>query len=116
MKNTNYTVVELKFKVPNEKFELFSEHLSEIKYLLNPRTKIHDEFIIGKITYKHSKDEFGLEVTHIGTKNKFRYNSTVVIKIEGKIPSNIMEKSVRCHIKYTDEFNRILCKNVEIEK
>ena len=39
MEKEGYTIVKLKYKVPNDKFEKFAEYLANIKALLESRPK-----------------------------------------------------------------------------
>lgn len=77
--------------------------------------KKEGEFIIGKVErqyklYKPKKDnEYQIHVTHINPHNKFSYHDKEMIKIEGKVPKNLVGRNIKCYIKYRDEYNRILC-------
>lgn len=73
---------------------------------------------IGPVTGINDATSFQMNVTHIGTHNKFRYNTheTVVVasNLTGLNIFYLVGKRVRCNVRYRDKFNRLFA-DIELE-
>ena len=77
-------------------------------------TSYPGDFIIGKVLNHHSENDYYIEVSHIGSKNKVPYNSWETVQIQNKLPKkltgkNLIGKTIKCKIQYREEYNRLLC-------
>ncbi len=69
------------------------------------------DFVIGRVTNVFNDGTFQINVTHIGTHNKFRYNTFETIapasNNTGYHVTRLYGMKVRCHIRYRDLYNRL---------
>lgn len=72
------------------------------------------DFIVGKVLNYYGNNDYYIEVSHIGLKNKVWYKDWETVKIQNKLPNKLTGKKligsdIKCIIQYRDEYNRLLC-------
>ena len=69
------------------------------------------DFVIGPVTTVYNDETIQVNVTHIGTNNKFRYNNYEIVLLANNntpYPANqLYGKRIKCHVRYRDTYNRL---------
>lgn len=87
------------------------------------------DFVVGPVTSVINGNTFKMQVTHIGKHNKYGYRDFETIKIADRVASSpiagiglqqkqqlfnqIFNRRVRCHVRYRDAYNILIC-DVEV--